>query len=163
MLSHTHPKKRDKILQQIQDITNQGMDGSLDFRSSLTQRLALLHAQGRHSGTGKTTEPKQGYLLFPSAIKAPQRPSGYRLCRFQRLCGLHHPGDCRLRADCENVFANEFLYDEEGFVTGFNPDIRCHRSGGKSQVIKNLKLKGMSTSLATGKRPAIRKVLGLCQ
>ena len=42
----------------------------------------------------------------------------------------------------ENVFANEFFYDDEGFVTGFNPDIPLSQSGGKSKVIKSLKLKG---------------------
>ena len=34
--------EKDHVLEQIQDITNRGMDGSLDFRSSLSERLNLL-------------------------------------------------------------------------------------------------------------------------
>src|SRR5215510_12116154 len=36
-----HPEK-EKLVQQIKDITNQGMDGSLSFRESLEQRVKIL-------------------------------------------------------------------------------------------------------------------------
>jgi D-3-phosphoglycerate dehydrogenase len=37
-----------KIKQQVAEITNQGMNGSLSFRESLEQRLALLNPEKKH-------------------------------------------------------------------------------------------------------------------
>ena len=142
VLSHTHPKKRDKILQQIQDITNQGMDGSLDFRSSLTQRLELLHV---HKEDIQELAERLKQQVSPSFLRNQQHLNALRETVYVVSNGFKDfivpvIADYGLLAD--NVFANEFLYDEEGFVTGFNPDIPLSRSGGKSQVIKELKLKG---------------------
>jgi D-3-phosphoglycerate dehydrogenase len=39
---------RDKKVEQIKSITNQGMDGSLSFRESLEKRVAILSPNKRH-------------------------------------------------------------------------------------------------------------------
>ncbi len=142
VLSGTHPKKRDKILQQIQDITNLGMDGSLDFRSSLTQRLALLHV---HKEDIEELAERLKQQISPSFLRNQKHLNALRETVYVVSNGFSdfiNPVIVEYGLIAENVFANEFLYDEEGFVTGFNPDIPLSRSGGKSQVIKELNLKG---------------------
>jgi D-3-phosphoglycerate dehydrogenase / 2-oxoglutarate reductase len=42
----------------------------------------------------------------------------------------------------ENVFANEFIYDESGKIIDFNRDNVLSRNGGKSETIKDLNLEG---------------------
>ena len=44
---HDSPDKA-AALQKIKDITDKGMDGSLSFRQSLTERLAILKAKKEH-------------------------------------------------------------------------------------------------------------------
>lgn len=142
VLSHAHPRKREKILQQIQDITNQGMEGSLDFRSSLTQRLALLHV---HKEDIQELAERLKKQISPSFLRNQKHLTALRENVYVVSNGFTDfivPVIADYGLMAENVFANEFFYDEEGFVTGFNPDIPLSRSGGKSQVIKELKLKG---------------------
>ena len=43
-----HSPRKAEVLQKIQEITNRGMEGELDFRTSLTLRLELLHANKDH-------------------------------------------------------------------------------------------------------------------
>src|SRR5882757_953378 len=43
----SHPD-RENLKNQIKDITNKGMDGSLSFRESLEQRLRILSPNKRH-------------------------------------------------------------------------------------------------------------------
>src|SRR5688572_11653387 len=43
----SHPD-RENLKQQIKDITNKGMDGTLSFRESLEQRLKILSPNKRH-------------------------------------------------------------------------------------------------------------------
>jgi D-3-phosphoglycerate dehydrogenase / 2-oxoglutarate reductase len=137
-----HSGRKAEVLQQIQDITNRGMDGELDFRQSLSQRLALLHAHRDHIQhlAERLKEEISPSFLRNQAHFAALRENVYVVSNgFSDFIVpvVEHYG---LLA--QNVFANEFVYDEKGYVTGFDESSPLSQSGGKSRVIRDLKLKG---------------------
>lgn len=134
--------ERQAVLQQIQHITDQGMDGSIDFRTSLEQRLALLPAH--RSDIEALGEQLKGHIsrsfLRNQAHFKALRNTTYIVSN--GFTDFIRPviEDFGLNPDL--IIANEFRYDEEGFVCGFDRENPLSSSGGKSVVIKNLNLQG---------------------
>lgn len=133
---------REQVLRRIQEITDLGMDGTLDFRASLEQRLELLRAH--RDDIQKLGEVLKGQISrsflrnqeYFASLSAATYIVSNGFTDFIRPVVAHYG------LDPERVIANEFLYDEEGYVCGFNRDNPLSRSGGKSEVIKQLDLKG---------------------
>jgi len=135
-------ERRGEVLQKIQAITDAGMDGSMDFRTSLEQRLELLHA---HRSDIQELARRLKQQISPSFTRnrehlVPLRDQTYMVSNGFRDFIQPVVADYGLKP--EHVIANEFLYDGGGYVTGFDRDNPLSRSGGKSKVIKNLKLQG---------------------
>jgi D-3-phosphoglycerate dehydrogenase / 2-oxoglutarate reductase len=137
-----HSGRKDEVLQQIQEITNRGMDGELDFRTSLSLRLDLLRA---HKDDIQHLAERLKAEISPSFLRNQAHFTALRENVYVVSNGFSDfivPVVEHYGLLAENVFANEFIYDEKGFVIGFNPDIPLSQSGGKSLVIRDLKLKG---------------------
>lgn len=135
------PKKAE-VLQQMQDITNQGMDGSLDFRTSLSRRLALL--QPHRKDIEQLAESLKNYISASFL-----RNSDFILAHKEEVFVVSNGFKDFIIPVIEHygllpdqVYANEFIYDEAGYITGFNEDIPLSESGGKPKVIKALNLTG---------------------
>ncbi|MBW3466766.1 phosphoglycerate dehydrogenase [Arthrospiribacter ruber] len=135
------PKKTEK-LKAIKDITDQGMEGSLNFRESLEKRLEILEA----------TQPQISTLV--EALKTKVSKSFQRNKKFfeenaEDIIIISNGfkdfitpivGEYGIKA--ENVFANEFVYDENGKIVDFNRENILSKNGGKPETIKNLNLEG---------------------
>lgn len=137
-----HSGRKEEVLQQIQEITNRGMDGELDFRTSLSLRLDLLRA---HKDDIQHLAERLKDEISPSFLRNQAHFTALRENVYVVSNGFSDfivPVVEHYGLLAENVFANEFIYDEKGFVIGFNPDIPLSQSGGKSLVIRDLKLKG---------------------
>ncbi len=130
------------VLQKIQDITNLGMDGSIDFRTSLMERLRLIKAHRNdvlklaevlkskisdsfHRNKDQILSLRDQVYIVSNGFKDFIQPV------------VEHYG---LRSDL--VYANEFTYDAAGYINGINEDIPLSQSGGKPIVIKSLNLQG---------------------
>jgi D-3-phosphoglycerate dehydrogenase len=134
--------RQDTVLEQIQDITNKGMDGSLDFRASLEQRLDLLQAHRRD--IDELAERLKGQISR-SFVRNQEYFQSLKDSIFIVSNGFTdfiRPVVADYGLNPERVLANEFIYDEEGNITGFNRDNPLSRNGGKSEVIKKLNLSG---------------------
>lgn len=135
------PNKGEK-LQAIKDITDKGMEGSLDFRESLEKRLEILEA----------TKPQIVDLIV--ALKTKVSKSFQRNKEFfeenaadiiiisNGFKDFITPivGEYGIKA--ENVYANEFIYDDSGKIIDFNRENILSKNGGKPETIKNLNLEG---------------------
>ena len=137
-----HSPEKEKVLRQIQEITNRGMDGELDFRASLTQRLDLLRA---HRDDIRTLAERLKAEVSPSFLRnqphlTALRDNVYVVSNGFREFIVPVVQEYGLRGD--KVFANEFIFDEQGYVVGFDTHSPLSRSGGKSEVIRRLNLKG---------------------
>lgn len=133
---------RNEKLQAIKDITDMGMEGSLNFRESLERRLGILEAK------------KDQISELIEALRAKVSKSFKRNREFLR----EHAEDIIIISNGfrdfiipivgeygikpENVFANEFIYDGSGKIIDFNRDNVLSKNGGKSETIKRLNLEG---------------------
>lgn len=135
------PKRAEKI-QSIKDITDLGMEGSLNFRESLVRRLDILEA----------TKPQISELiteLKTKVSKSFQRNKEFFEENADNIIIISNGfkdfitpivGEYGIKS--ENVFANEFIYDESGKIIDFNRDNVLSKNGGKSETIKGLNLEG---------------------
>lgn len=130
------------VLKQIQDITNLSMNGELDFRASLTRRLALLKA---HRNVLPTLIERLKSKISESfkrnqAILTEYKDNVYIVSNGFKDFIVPVIEDYGLHP--EQVFANEFTYDEKGYISGFNHNNPLSSSGGKPRVIRELNLEG---------------------
>ena len=135
------PKRAEKI-QAIKDITDLGMEGSLNFRESLERRLDILEA----------SKPQISELiseLKTKVSKSFQRNKEFFEENADNIIIISNGfkdfitpivGEYGIKA--ENVFANEFIYDESGKIIDFNRENVLSKNGGKSKTIRTLNLEG---------------------
>jgi D-3-phosphoglycerate dehydrogenase / 2-oxoglutarate reductase len=135
------PNKKEK-LQAIKDITDMGMDGSLNFRESLERRLEILRP-----------EKKQILELIdalkPQVSKSFQRNKEFLEENADNIIIISNgfkdfiaPIVEEYGIKSQNVYANDFIYDDAGKVTDFNRENVLSKNGGKSETIKKLNLQG---------------------
>lgn len=135
------PNKEEK-LKAIKDITDMGMEGTLNFRESLEKRLEILEAN-------RPQITELVHALKTKVSKSFQRNREFFKENAEDIIIISNGfkdfitpivGEYGIKAS--NVFANEFLYDESGKIIGFNKDNVLSRNGGKSETIKSLNLEG---------------------
>jgi D-3-phosphoglycerate dehydrogenase len=135
------PARAEK-LQAIKDITDKGMDGSITFRESLEKRLDILKAD------------KNQIADLIAALRQKVSKSFER----NREWLNEHSKDIYIISNGfkdfiipivseygileENVFANEFVYDESGKIVDFNRENPLSKNNGKAETIKNVNLEG---------------------
>ena len=133
---------RADVLNQIKVITDRGMSGELSFTESLELRLGLLKAHrdqlpalvetlmGKISDSFQRNQP----FLTENADHIFIVSNGFKEFIIPIVTSLG------IRAD--NVFANTFVFDETGAIVDFDRTNPLSANGGKSQVIRSLKLDG---------------------
>jgi D-3-phosphoglycerate dehydrogenase / 2-oxoglutarate reductase len=135
------PEKAEK-LQAIKHITDLGMDGSLNFRESLERRLAILQAS-------KPQIEELIVALKQKVSKSFQRNKEFLEENAEDIIIISNGfrdfivpivSDYGIRP--ENVFANEFIYDESGKIKDFDRENILSKNGGKPETIKRLNLGG---------------------
>ena len=136
-----HPDK-EKRKKQIVDITNQGMDGSISFRESLEKRLNLLAPSKHHIEPlinvlrGKVSESfkrnREFFTNYSDNIYIIS--NGFR--------EFIEPIVTEFGIKEENILANEFRFDTEGRVIGFDTDNPLSSNNGKVEQLKRLNLPG---------------------
>jgi len=135
------PQKQEK-LQAIKDITDRGMEGSITFRESLEQRLSLLNAnksqiseliQALRSRVSTSFQRNKEFLKENAA-------DIYIISNGFKDFILPIVAEYGIRE--ENVFANEFIYDEAGQIVDFNRENPLSKNNGKPETIKGLNLEG---------------------
>ncbi|MBV6655294.1 MAG: phosphoglycerate dehydrogenase [Mameliella sp.] len=134
--------RQETVLQLIQDITNNGMDGTLDFRASLEQRLDLLKAHRKDIDELANRLKDQISRSFLENQEHFQSLKDTVYIVSNGFTDFIKPVVAHFGLNPEQVIANEFIYDESGNVIGFNKANPLSSSGGKSKVIKKLDLIG---------------------
>jgi D-3-phosphoglycerate dehydrogenase / 2-oxoglutarate reductase len=135
------PKKGEKI-KKIQEITNLGMEGKLDFRQSLMMRVGLLKAnRGDLSRLNNALKKKiSTSILRNKKFFRTHKDSIYIISGGFKEFVV--PIVAQFGIDKDHVLANTFTYDREGRITGFDLDNPCSKTEGKVEAVKKLKLDG---------------------
>ncbi|AYB33921.1 phosphoglycerate dehydrogenase [Chryseolinea soli] len=136
-----HPDKEQRK-DQIVSITNQGMNGSISFRESLEKRLNLLAPSQHHLGPliallkDKVSESfkrnREFFVNYADNIYIIS--NGFR--------EFIEPIVTEFGIKPENILANEFRFDTEGRVIGFDTDNPLSANNGKVEQLKRLNLPG---------------------
>ena len=136
-----HPEKHGKI-NQVVEITNRGMSGELSFRESLEQRLQIIAPEKRHLPE-LIKELKQ---LVSDSFKRNKEfflkwaPNIYVISNgFKEFI---EPVVTEYGIHAENIFANTFLFDQNGKVIGFDTNNPLSANNGKVEQIRKLNLPG---------------------
>ncbi|PWJ57174.1 D-3-phosphoglycerate dehydrogenase [Dyadobacter jejuensis] len=134
--------EREKIVGQIRNLTDKGMSGEMSFAEGLRQRIDLL------SGNRSHIEELISFLrtkVSDSFLRNKQFLSENTDQIYIVSSGFKEfivPVATELGIRADHVFANEFLFDEEGNIVGIDTDNVLSTDGGKIKLLENLKLEG---------------------
>ncbi len=162
-ISLENASDKEEVIREIKEITDLGMEGKISFRESLKRRIDVLHANKRDL---PELIDRLSTKVSPSFKRNKEFISKYRNNIFILSNGfkdfivpiVEHYG-----VKPENVFANDFVYDEEGNIIGFNEDNLLSSNGGKPKQIESLKLDGEVYVIGDGYNDYEIKAAGLAK
>jgi D-3-phosphoglycerate dehydrogenase len=136
-----HPEKEGRI-RKIKEITDAGMDGSLSVKESLQKRLDLLEARKEHI---EELVKRLQTQVSDSFNRNKEFIAGFKNKIYIISNGFRdfiEPVVAPYGIAPEHVFANSFIYDEEGRITGFDPENALSSNGGKVAQLRQLDIDG---------------------
>ncbi len=120
-------------------ITDQGMAGELDFRISLERRIAIAGLT-RQSVDAASHRLRDQLTPGMAELLTRLRQSGVEVRAVSGgFTDLILPALVRLGFEENHIFANAFVFDDDGGVVDFDRDRLTSRSGGKAAVVQQLK------------------------
>jgi D-3-phosphoglycerate dehydrogenase len=144
-----HPQK-DDVLQEIKEITEKGMNGDLSFESSLEMRIERLKAHRDHL-------PALVDALSQQVSDSFVRNKEFVIKYADRIIILSNgfkdfidPIVSEYGIKPEQVYANQFIYDEDGYIVDFDRNNVLAQNNGKPQQIEALQLDGEIFVLGDG-------------
>ncbi len=141
-ISLLNDPERDVKLQAIKDITDKGMEGNVTFRDSLIQRIDILKANKSQIKDLIAALKKKVSKSFERNKEFLQDNSDniYIVSNGFKDFIIPIVGDYGIHQD--NVFANEFVYDESDNIVDFNRENPLSQNNGKAETIKKINLEG---------------------
>ena len=152
---------RDKIISEIQHITNLGIDGDISFTESLERRIQLLKAHKDHLKplveelrekiSKSITSNREFFERFSDDI-------------YVISCGFKEFIDPIVEAyniPSDRVYANTFEFDEEGNITGFDETNVLATHNGKIECLKQLDLQGEVQVIGDGYSDYVMREAGI--
>ncbi len=141
-ISLENDPNRESKLQAIKDITDGGMGGTVTFRESLEQRLEILNANKSQISDLITALRNYVSKSFDRNREFLEENADdiYILSNGFKDFIIPIVGEYGIKA--QNVFANDFVYDEQGKIVDFNRDNPLSSNNGKAETLKKLNLEG---------------------
>ena len=144
-----HPQ-RDAVCTEIRGLTDAAMNGELTFPVSLSKRIALLNADRSHVEklvkrlnrrvSQSVTTNKDFFRKYADRIIIIS--GGFK--------EYINPVVKRFGIPAKNVYANSFVYDSKGKITGFDKTCLLAEAGGKVKQLRKLILKGELIAIGDG-------------
>lgn len=141
---------RARIVSEIEMITQMGMNNEIPFEESLARRLQLIRPHREH--IHRATE-----MLRPEISQSLKRQQGFirdHQEQFFVVSGgfreIIVPLVTELGFHPDHVFANTFMFDDEGYVIGCDTENPLSRSGGKVELVRSLGLEGEKIMVGDG-------------
>jgi len=149
-ISLKHNPDREKHLEAIESLTNQAMEGKLSFRESLTRRVQLLHANRDHLDILIKKLKKKVSESFSRNKAFFKENSSDVLIVSGGFKEFICPVVANYHIGQENVYANTFVFDEDGNIVGFDEENPLSEENGKVKLLKQLKLEGQVFGIGDG-------------
>jgi D-3-phosphoglycerate dehydrogenase / 2-oxoglutarate reductase len=143
-------KDRDKIVGKIKAITDKGMAGEIGFADSLKARVALLPANRTHVADlieflmGKISDSfaRNEAFLRENAPSVYIVSSGFK--------DFIVPVAMSMGVLEENIYANTFVYDADGNITGYDETNLLSQDKGKVKLLQSLDFEGDIYAIGDG-------------
>jgi D-3-phosphoglycerate dehydrogenase len=136
-----HPD-REKIYKQIEDLTNLAMEGKLSFSQSLEGRVKLLEANREHLKQLVSHLKKKVSTSFSRNTIFFKNHQDEVLIVSGGFKEFITPVVTEYHIKTENIYANTFVFDEEGNIIGYDRENPLSKEGGKVILLKELALQG---------------------
>ncbi|TKD60719.1 phosphoglycerate dehydrogenase [Flavobacterium sp. ASW18X] len=153
--------KKDEILQEIQNITNLGIDGEISFTESLERRIRLLNAH-KSDLNDLITELRQ--KISKSIEENMDFFHSHSDDIYVISCGFKEfidPIVEEFNIPSERVYANTFTFDGDGAIVGFDRENVLSSHNGKIQCLKDLNLEGEVQVIGDGYSDYVMREAGI--
>lgn len=152
---------KNAIIQEIIDITNLGIDGEISFTESLDRRIKLLNANKVDLSKLITNLKKQ---VSSSIERNKEFFELYADDIYVISCGFKEfidPIVSEYNIPSERVFANTFVYGDEGKIIGFDAKNPLSKHNGKIQCLKDMNLVGEIQVIGDGYSDYVTREAGV--
>ena len=146
--SVAHTKNNSKTVDQISSITNDAMNGKINFSDALIKRIGLLNANKSHIDStieyikkNITSSIIENKMFFKENSKNCFIISG----------GFHeiiYPIIKPFGIPRKNIFANEFIYNKNNNIYSINDENMLSKDQGKVEIVKSIK--GFNIAIGDG-------------
>ena len=126
--------------EKITKITNQAMNGELDFRQALKKRVKLLNIHKNDIGQVISILNERVSLSFIQNKEYIQTVAKSIYIVSGGFKEIIEPIVKEYGISRKNIFANEFMYDSNGYINGINEESLLSHSDGKIRATKTLNL-----------------------
>ena len=133
----------DKIsIDKIEKITKEGMDGKISFYDSLRKRIQLINSN--RNDLIKTVDHLKNEVSdsFKSNKNFINKNAEFIYIVSSGFHEIIDPIVCNYGVKKENIYANNFIFNENDKIIGFDKLNPLSSTLGKVKIIKQLKLKG---------------------
>ena len=152
---------RDEIIEEIQKITNLGIDGDISFTESLERRIKLLNANKsdlsalveelRHKISKSIESNKEFFEKFSDDIYVIS-------CGFKEFID---PIVKEYNIPSDRVYANTFEFDSDGKIIGFDSENPLSQHNGKIECLKQMDLDGEVQVIGDGYSDYVMREAGI--
>jgi len=152
---------KEEIINEIQNITNLGIDGDISFTESLERRIKLLNAH-RDDLNGLVTELRQKISKSIAANKEFFQDFSDDI--YVISCGFKEfidPIVAEYNIPSERVYANTFAFDASGNIIGFDEANVLASHNGKIECLKDLNLEGEVQVIGDGYSDYVMREAGI--
>jgi len=150
-----------EILQEIQKITNLGIDGDISFTESLERRIKLLEA---HRDDLETLVAELRQKISRSIAENKEFFTNNAEDIYVISCGFKEfidPIVAEYHIPSERVYANTFTFDEDGNIIGFDEKNVLSSHNGKIACLKELNLEGEVQVIGDGYSDYVMREAGI--
>lgn len=136
-----NPKKKESLAE-ISTLTNQGMEGEISFKDSLQKRIVLLQAHRDHLPPLIARLNEQVSESFKRNKAFVKKYADQILIISNGFKDFIVPIVKQYGISSDQVYANEFEYDQEGAIIGFDESNPLAGDKSKPKLIDQLNLRG---------------------
>ncbi len=153
--------KREEIIEEIQKITNLGIDGDISFTESLERRIKLLNAN-KSDLDGLVEELRQ--KISKSIASNKEFFEKFSDDIYVISCGFKEfidPIVEEYNIPSDRVYANTFEFDENGNIVGFDEENPLSQHNGKIECLKQMDLDGEVQVIGDGYSDYVMREAGI--
>ncbi|MEM6719344.1 MAG: phosphoglycerate dehydrogenase [Bacteroidota bacterium] len=153
--------KKDAIINEIQEITNLGIDGEISFTESLERRIKLLKA---HQSNLEELIARLRLQVSSSIESNKEFFENFSQDIYVISCGFKEfidPIVKEYNIPADRVYANTFTFDAEGYIVGFDAENVLSQHNGKIQCLKDMNLDGEIQVIGDGYSDYVMREAGV--